>query len=449
MAELKNARLLMRQDTADKWSENNPVLKAGELGFEVVEGKPAETKIKIGDGTTPWNELGYMYDTSAILDMIPQGESVYTVADLSEIVDPVNGDMAIVTATVAEDKVSRTAYIYDGKVSDWCALDGNYNASNVYFDSDFTITAPIGTVTQAQIDAGNGSVDKAAAGVNMQTFFAGLFAEIKDPTITQPNLTVSLAKTSISQEVGTTYTVPKATATLSPGSYSYGTVSAPGVTGTGIVATKIKLTDNKTDGSNEVTGTNTCAYTASVADTLVTDSAQSLTYTATCEYPASELQPINNIKGTTNKDGVTYSKIATGTDSATATCTISGYRKMFMGPIAKDATLNSATIRGIASTYINKQESKTAQEFTAPVGTERMIVAFRKDYTTATPTFEYFTMSYESFAGFKRVNDENGAAKTVLVSDARGGENGQVEYIVYECTSNALEAATKFKIKLN
>lgn len=443
MAELKNARLLMRQDTADNWSTNNPVLKAGELGFEVVEGKPAETKIKIGDGTTSWNELGYMYDTSAILDMIPQGESVYTVEDLSEVTAPVNGDMAIVTATIAEGKVSRTAYIYDGKASAWKALDGNYNASNVYFDSDFTFTVPVGVVTADDITAGNGSVTRAAEGQSMQAFFGGLFAEIQDPTITQPNLTISLAKSSISQEVGTTYTVPKATATLSAGSYSYGTESAPGVTSTGIVATKITLSDNKTDGSNEVSNTNTCTYTAAVTDTLVTDSAQTLTYTASCEYPASTLQPINNIKGTTNKDGETYAKIAAGTDSATASCTISGYRKMFMGPIAKDATLNSATIRGIASTYINKQESKSAQEFTAPVGTERMIVAFRKDYTSATPTFEYFTMSYESFAGFKKLDD------TVLVSDARGGENGQVAYTVYECTSNPLEAATKFKIKLN
>lgn len=430
----------MRQDTAENWESNNPILKGGELGFEIGE-TAADTKIKMGDGTTPWNDLDYMYNVEDILANIPQGESVYTVADLAEIEAPVNGDMAIVTKTVSGDKVSRTAYIYDGKVSDWAALDGNYNASNVYFDADFTITAPIGTVTQDQIDEGNGSVDKAAAGVNMQTFFAGLFAEIKDPTITQPNLTVSLAKTSISQEVGTTYTVPKATATLNPGSYSYGTVSAPGVTSTGIVATTITLTDSKTDGSNSVTNTNTCTYTAAVSDTLVTDASQSIVYTAECEYPASTLQPINNIKGTTNKDGETYAKIGAGSDAATATCTISGYRKMFMGTLAKNATLDSAAIRGL--TLVNKQESKTAQEFTAPVGTERMIVAFREGYTSATPTFEYFTMSYESFAGFKKLED------TVLVSDYRGGTNGQVAYTVYECTSNPLEAATKFKIKLN
>lgn len=430
----------MRQDTKENWESNNPVLKLGELGYELGV-IAADTKIKMGDGEHPWNELDYIYNVDDILAKIPQGESVYTVSDLSEVESPVNGDMAIVTKTLAGDKVSRTAYIYDGKVSDWNALDGNYNASNVYFDSDFTLTVPVGVVTQEQIDAGNGSVDRAAAGVNMQTFFAGLFAEIKDPTITQPNLTLSLSKTSISQEVGTTYTVPSATATLVPGSYSYGTVSAPGNTATGIIATSITITDSKTDGSNAVTNSNTVSYTATVADKIVTDATQSIVYTAECEYPASVLQPINNIKGTTNNDGETYEKIAGGSDAATATCTISGYRKMFMGTLAKGATLDSDAIRGL--TLISKQESKTAQEFTAPVGTERMIVAFRKDYTSATPTFEYFTMSYESFAGFKKLED------TVLVSDYRGGTNGQVAYTVYECTCNPIEADTKFKVKLN
>lgn len=447
MAELKNARLLMRQDTADNWSMNNPILKEGELGFEIVKGDPAATKIKIGDGTTAWNNLGYMYDTSAILDMIPQGEHVYTVNDLSEITKPINGDMAIVTALIAEGKVSRTAYIYDASADngngDWTALDGNYNASNVYFDDDFTFTAPIGVITAEQIDAGNGSIERSAKGQSMQTFFSGLFAEIKDPEIKAPDLSLTLNVSTISLEVGDTYTIPTATATLDPGSYSYGTVNAPGDTKTGIVATSITISDDKTNESNSSSGTNTCKYTP-ISDTtecLVTDTTQYINFNAECAYPSSQLQPINNIKGTTNAQGETYSKIAGAFDNATAKVTISGYRKMFMGPIAKDAELNSDTIRSISK--ISKQESKSAQEFTAPIGTERLIVAFREDYTSATPTFEYFTMSYESFAGFKKLEN------TVLVADKRGGSKGQVAYTIYECTSNPLEADTKFKIKLN
>lgn len=44
-----------RSDTAENWSEKNPVLKKGEAGVEL--GNPAA--VKIGDGETPWNALEY------------------------------------------------------------------------------------------------------------------------------------------------------------------------------------------------------------------------------------------------------------------------------------------------------------------------------------------------------------------------------------------------------
>ena len=46
----------MRRDTNANWSNANPVLSEGELGFET------DTKrFKLGDGTTAWNSLNY-YD---------------------------------------------------------------------------------------------------------------------------------------------------------------------------------------------------------------------------------------------------------------------------------------------------------------------------------------------------------------------------------------------------
>jgi hypothetical protein len=47
-------RLLFRRDTAANWTSNNPVLSAGEPGFETDSGK-----LKIGDGTTTWSNLDY------------------------------------------------------------------------------------------------------------------------------------------------------------------------------------------------------------------------------------------------------------------------------------------------------------------------------------------------------------------------------------------------------
>ena len=47
-------RIQLRNDEAATWVEKNPVLLKGEMGIEVDTGK-----IKIGDGTTGFNELTY------------------------------------------------------------------------------------------------------------------------------------------------------------------------------------------------------------------------------------------------------------------------------------------------------------------------------------------------------------------------------------------------------
>lgn len=51
MADLK-ARIQLRKGTATQWSSANPILLAGEPGFETDTGK-----LRIGDGVTAWNSL--------------------------------------------------------------------------------------------------------------------------------------------------------------------------------------------------------------------------------------------------------------------------------------------------------------------------------------------------------------------------------------------------------
>lgn len=46
--------LILRNDTSVNWSTANPVLQLGELGIDTTE-----KKIKIGDGSTPWNDLDF------------------------------------------------------------------------------------------------------------------------------------------------------------------------------------------------------------------------------------------------------------------------------------------------------------------------------------------------------------------------------------------------------
>ena len=47
-------RIKLRRDTAANWTQENPVLAAGEPGLETDTGK-----VKYGNGTTPWAQLSY------------------------------------------------------------------------------------------------------------------------------------------------------------------------------------------------------------------------------------------------------------------------------------------------------------------------------------------------------------------------------------------------------
>lgn len=63
--------LILRNDTSVNWSSANPVLQLGELGIDTTE-----KKIKIGDGTTPWNDLDFSSSKGAEL-----GTAAPTAAD--------------------------------------------------------------------------------------------------------------------------------------------------------------------------------------------------------------------------------------------------------------------------------------------------------------------------------------------------------------------------------
>lgn len=74
MAENVKTRILLRSDIASEWARVNPVLLKGEVGIEYNPAvAPAEgrvIKIKIGDGTTAWNALGYVADYDASIAAI-------------------------------------------------------------------------------------------------------------------------------------------------------------------------------------------------------------------------------------------------------------------------------------------------------------------------------------------------------------------------------------------
>lgn len=95
--------ILFRRGTASQWTQANPVLNLGELGF-VTDSK----RFKIGNGVTPWNSLNYSVATlengKIPLDQLPDTVkiAVHEVGTLAQrnnlTVQP--GDMAVVSEEV-------------------------------------------------------------------------------------------------------------------------------------------------------------------------------------------------------------------------------------------------------------------------------------------------------------------------------------------------------------
>jgi len=130
--------------------------------------------------------------------------------------DPKVNDIVIIKELIGNKKYQHTGYVFNGE--NWTALDGNYNANNIYFDNDFIFTENIGTV---QIPEGQGNISVEAEGKNLKEFLATLFAEEKNPEVTNPSATISLGSAATVWEVGETYT-PNYTITFNSGKYSYG-----------------------------------------------------------------------------------------------------------------------------------------------------------------------------------------------------------------------------------
>jgi len=81
----------LRKGSAAQWATTNPTLVAGEAGFELDT-----LRLKIGDGSTPWNELNYVSFDGGDLDELSEGESSTSsqaATDCSNFIDcdPVNG----------------------------------------------------------------------------------------------------------------------------------------------------------------------------------------------------------------------------------------------------------------------------------------------------------------------------------------------------------------------
>lgn len=344
-----STQIILRNGTTTEWEASTKILKKGEVGIDTTK-----NEIRIGDGEHTWKDLKIAgADQAAIQALIDKAEDKVSVLlvegnetdteMLATIANPAQGDMAIVERAVTTgSKVnSHTAYAYDG--AKWCAMDGNYNAENVYFDSDLTYTAPIGVKTVPASGAGTIS----AAGKNVKEVLASILAEEKNPVTTQPSASVKITRGNGTVEVGTKRNIVYS-ASLSAGSYTYGP-------DTGVVAGTITASF---DGQTKTGATGT------FENVVATEGTKELTVSITHNEGAVPKTNLGNLYA----DG----KIAAGTKTAKASQTLVGVRHMFYGPMTTDAELNSENIRKLRHEAASK---KTIDTFGAGAGAVKVVVA--------------------------------------------------------------------------
>lgn len=225
-------RILLRNDTAARFAEVNPVLGKGEIGIE-----NDTNKFKFGDGVKTWNELKYVGTKVEV-----EGE----------------GDVVVGASTDASGTLILTK--------------GNLNLENVYLTEGFTFTKPVGTVTIPT----SGSTTYGSKDQSLKNFFSGLFAQAVDPKVTQPSVSVTLNEAK-AYEAGTKIT-PSYKTSLNSGSYQYGP------------ATEVETISYSVTNGTVTKNTNTGSF-----DEIQVTDGMNYRITSTITHSAAKNAPKNNI----------------------------------------------------------------------------------------------------------------------------------------------------------
>lgn len=414
-------RIVLRNDSTAAWLAADAVLLKGEVGLEFLDS--GKVKMKVGDGSKTWTELPYFGGDES---------KVFQVGALTEITETnlSTGDIAIVKEAIYEDeahpensKYTYTGYVYNGTA--WAAMDGNYNAENVYFAEDLMYTKAIGELDA--VDASGSAILK-AKGKNVKDVFTTILAKRKQPTLANPAVTLSGTQGSQDVEIGTTITKSGTLgASLSAGSYTYG--PATGITSTGWT-TKVEYTQGKT-GEIATGTTNSLAYNYSFQ--MGTDGTTvKVKYSAVATHDAGA--EAKDSFGDTSSPVV---QIAAGSKSKDATATYSCYRKMFYGTRTDIDTLDSAKIRALTG---EKEAAKANNSLsvTIPVGAKRVIIAVPSN-RTVTSVKDVNDSSAEVISSFVQ--------QTVAVEGAEGYT--AVDYKVYVSDyANPAVAANTYKVTI-
>lgn len=413
MAQL-NTRVVLRNDSAGNWTtadaNNDLILLKGEIGIEYdTAGK---VKMKVGDGTTNWSNLKYFGGEESKVYQVDSYDKLPTA-------NVAIGDTGIVKTLIHGDKYSYTGYVYTE--SGWSAMDGNYNAENVYFDENIIVTRTVGNVETSN----NTPKEIQCQGKNIKQLFEILYStEDLDIATDTPSVSFTLSSNG-SGEVGTEFTRPTATLKITDiGSYEYGSKDSTGTkydkTSTGITFNKMKVAggvttkdavNSATSSMSEKTAGNynvneTLTYTATesdIANVILGDSKVTYNFAYVTDYTASARKPLTNLgnfKKSSTQSTTSFEEgigaIGAKTLNGTAQWSAQGTRYWFWGyrlanavegndnsgPLANPGQITSAQVRNLPTAiktgYNGGKGTSAPSTFKVPAGTKQVFFVFPK-----------------------------------------------------------------------
>lgn len=405
-----NVRFQQKYDTSENWANSEVILLAGEMAVESDTGK-----FKFGDGEHKFSELSYAGIDQSQLNAIE--DDFYLVNSVEEMnaLTATKGDITVVKELIADDSYSMTAYMYDGE--NWCALDGNYSAANVFTSSKIVLAGDYGQDSRKDkiTSIGNFRIgDEIAAGTSLQSILMDMLSQRLQPssTPTAPSASITLytdgstkKATAGAVEVGTTIN-PYYVASLSAGSYTYGPATGVTASSYSVSSTGRKTVDGATSDTAEDSAT---AKEGSFSSFIVDDDTS---YKLSVSIPHNEGVPAVDNLGDT---AVPEVKIASGTKTANSG-TVSGYRAWFCGykngtnALADPTAITSDQVRALGNSANGSWKSSMSVSqmkqmfFAAPAGKGYKPVI--KDASTTAPqtVLGPITVSVEGKDGFDAIN---------------------------------------------
>ena len=123
---LPNSTVKVKRATAARWASQNPVLAAGEIGYETDT-----RKMKLGDGTSSWTQLSYLVADGTETDTGTGGQAatirIGTVTTLRYNQNATVVNSGTSTAAVLDFGIPRGKSVYE------YAVEGGYEGTEQEF----------------------------------------------------------------------------------------------------------------------------------------------------------------------------------------------------------------------------------------------------------------------------------------------------------------------------